>query len=176
MGLTDSPYRSLQLIIKAKHVAYDNHLKTSNPFGWSKVVLNLPGSNQYDPSLPWVMKVRHDGHLACEVYIYVDGRVTGWCRVECWRAARRFCATCNHLGIQDAARKRTEPSLTPGPWAGTVTHTDKAVVATVSCEKWKKVKDLIAELKEMIKNNEEAMPHKRLEQIRDFLIYVSRTY
>ena len=71
MGLTDSPYRSLQLLlkVKAKHVAYGNQLKTSNPFGWSKVVLNLPGSNQYDPSLTWVMKVQHDGHMACEVYI-----------------------------------------------------------------------------------------------------------
>jgi len=32
MGLTDSPYRSLQLLIKAKHVAYDNHKGEVNPF------------------------------------------------------------------------------------------------------------------------------------------------
>ena len=66
--------------------------------------------------------------------------------------------------------------MTPGAWAGTVTHTDEAVVAKVSGKKWKKVKYLIAELNEMIKNNEEAMPHKQLEKIRGFLIYVSRMY
>ena len=176
MGLTDSPYRSLQLMIKAKHVSYGDRLQEGNPFGWEKVVLNLPGGVHYTTELPWVMKVRADGHLACELYIYVDdGRVTGWSRLECWRAVRRFCATCNSLGIQDAARKRTAPSLTPGPWAGTVTHTKTAVVATVSEVKWQKVKDLIEELEEMMKHPE-VLPHKRLEQIRGFLIYVSRTY
>ena len=175
MGLTDSPYRSLQLMIKAKHAAYGDRQEITNPFGWVRVWLNLPGSKTYDPTLPWVMKIRVDGHLACEVYLYVDdGRITGWCSLECWRAARRFCAECTRLGIQDASRKRTAPTQQPGPWAGTVVHTHEGVVATVSSVKWERTRSLILELRDL--HQERAIPHKRLEQIRVFLIYVARTY
>ena len=44
----------------------------AHPFHWSHVQLNLPGSLDYDPSLPWVAKRREDGSLASEFYIYVD--------------------------------------------------------------------------------------------------------
>ena len=78
-------------------------------------------------------------------YIYVDdGRATGHSAEACWAAIRRFASICTKLGIQDAARKRTEPSATPGPWAGTVVHTnDGEVVGTVTTEKWGKTKSLI---------------------------------
>ena len=175
MGLTDSPYRSLQLMIKAKFIAYGDRLDAANPFQWSEVKLNLPGSPNYDPTWPWVYKARLDGNLACEVYVYVDdGRITGWCRKVCWKAARRFCSICNSLGIQDASRKRTEPSQTPGPWAGTVVHTKDGVVATVTSEKWNKTKDLFVELEAMMA--QPSMSLVRLQQIRGFLIYVARTY
>ena len=177
MGLKDSPYRSLQLMIKAKFIAYGDREDESNPFKWHVVVLNLPGDKDYDPSLPWVMKVRRDGHLACEVYIYVDdGRFTGWSKLECWRAVRKFSSVLSWLGIQDAYRKRTEPLTTPGPWAGTVTSTKGEVVATVSGQKWAKTRDVIREMATMMEEDAEAMPRKRLEQIRGFLIYVGRTY
>ena len=72
MGLTDSPYRSLQLLMKAKFTAYGDRLNKKNTFQWEMGKLNLPGSDSYDPQFPWVMKVRMDGELACEVYIYVN--------------------------------------------------------------------------------------------------------
>ena len=72
MGLTDSPYRSLQLLMKAKFIPYVDILNKNNPFQWEAVKLNFPGSESYDPKLTWVMKVRTDGHLACKVYICVD--------------------------------------------------------------------------------------------------------
>ncbi|KAL7468881.1 hypothetical protein ACHAXS_009127 [Conticribra weissflogii] len=176
MGLTDSPYRSLQMMLKAKHVAYGNRRCIKNPFRWELVILNLPGSESYNPTLPWVMKVRADGHLACEVYVYVDnGRITGWCKVECWRAARRFSSILTHLGIQDASRKRTEPSQQPGPWAGTVSHTTPNLMVTVTEVKWEKTRQGVREVESMLRKPE-AMPRKRLEQIRGFLIYVSRTF
>ena len=71
MELTDSPYRSLQLLTKAKFIAYGDRLNKKNPFQWQMVKLNLPGSDAYGPQFPWVMKVRPDGERACEVYIYV---------------------------------------------------------------------------------------------------------
>ena len=96
MGLTDSPYHSLPMLIRAKQMTYGDRLDENNPFQWSKVVLNLPGSKEYDPTWPWGYKVGLDGHLASEVYVYIDdGRLTGHSKLECWRAARRFCSTVN---------------------------------------------------------------------------------
>jgi len=175
MGLRDSPVRSLQLMVRAKFIAYGDRRDTKNPFHWERVVLNIPGSEDYDPTKPWVMKVRVDGHVACEVYVYVDdGRMTGHSRGICWKASRRFCAILNALGIQEAARKRSEPSMHPGPWAGSVTNTEGEVKVTVSREKWAKAKAQVAELQEMAKAG--TMRLHRLRQIRGFLGYFVRTY
>ena len=75
------------------------------------------------------MNVRSDGHLALEVSVYVDDdRPTAHLMELCWEAARKFSLECSHLGVQDAAQKRTSPSQTPGPWTGMVTHTDQGEV------------------------------------------------
>ena len=176
MGLRDSPYRSIQMFTKMKYVAYGRRTDSSNPFGWKEVRLNLPGSDSYDPSWPWVAKVREDGRIACDMYLYVDdGRVTGPTKLLTWRATRRLCSVITHHGSQDAARKRNEPHTEPGPWAGTVTSTaNQRVTAKVSQEKWDKSKALVQELGQLLK--EGPLPLKRLEQICGFLIYVARTY
>ena len=147
MGLTDSPYRSIQWMIRLKMEAYGDPSDRANPFHWARVVLNLPGEDGYRPHLPWVMKLRWDGHLATEVFYYVDdGRATGFCREICWAAARQVAALCARYGVQDKAAKRTFPSPTPGPWAGTLSHTDRHEVAgMVSVPKWGKTKALIGE-------------------------------
>ena len=175
MGMKDSPYRSIQLMIIAKVLAYGDHTDRTNPFHWERIVLNLPGSEFYDPTLPWVFKIRYDGHLACDIYVYVDdGKVTGWCKAACWEAASRFSKVMSRLGIQDAARKRTEPSTTPGPWAGSVVHTQEGVTLLISDKKWDKTQKLVVELRDMLA--EPILDRKNLERIRGFLIYVSRTY
>ena len=47
------------------------------------------------------MKVKSDGHLASEVFIYVDdGRIIAHSDLVCWQAEKRFCYICNSLGIQ----------------------------------------------------------------------------
>ena len=104
------------------------------------MVYNLPGRPHYNLSKPWVIKVQPDGHLASEIYVYVDdGRATGHNLSVCWAAVRLFASICTRLRIQDAACKRTFPTTPPGPWAGTVTHTDNEQVAgTVTQEKWAK--------------------------------------
>jgi hypothetical protein len=71
------------MLIKAKYIAHGDRLLHDNPFQWSEVVLNLPGSDKYNPMMPWVYKMRK-GNLACEIYVYVDdGRLTGFCKLEC---------------------------------------------------------------------------------------------
>ena len=77
--------------------------------------------------------------------------------------------------MQDASRKRTSPSQTPGPWTSTVTHSDGGKVCSmVLQEERDKTKHLIAELKEMV--TLDCLPLTRLLQIRGFLMYVVRTY
>jgi len=94
--------------------------------------------------------------------------------MACWKAVRRFCGVCSHRGVQDASRKRTKPTQEPGPWAGTVVHTKGQVLATVTLTKWQRMQSLIDEL--WVMTSAEELPHKRLEQIRGFLVYVTRTY
>ena len=87
------------------------------------------------------MKVRSDGHLASDIFIYIDnGRIIAHSELVCWQAEKRFFSFCNSLGVQDASRKRTEPCLTPGPWERMVAHTsDKEVVITVTQVRWGKL-------------------------------------
>ena len=108
MGLTDSPYWYLQLLIHAKFIAYGERNYPLKPFQWRHAKLNLPGEKSYTPQFPWEMKVISDEHIASEVFIYIDdGRIISHSEMICWKTAKRFCSICNSLGIQDASRKRT---------------------------------------------------------------------
>lgn len=79
----------------------------------------------YDPSLPWLAKIRIDGELVCEFYIYVDDvRVTAPTEEEMWKAIRVISSKLSYLGIQDAARKRRPPSRRPDEWAGSMIYLD----------------------------------------------------
>jgi hypothetical protein len=53
---------------------------------------------------------------------------------------------------------------------------DAAMAVLVSEVKWHKLKNLVAELKEMVTVRPEGLDRKRLEQIRGFVIYVIQTY
>ena len=105
------------------------------------MVLNLPGSDTYNPSLPWVCKVRkQDGKVTNDFFIYVDDqRVTGSTRSQAWVACQRVSSIINWLGIQDAPRKRCDSSRTSGAWAGSVVYsTEEDLFALVTEEKWMK--------------------------------------
>ena len=57
---------------------------SENVFRWHRVVINLPGMNTYDPSKPWVYKVRQDGTMAADLFFYIDdGRPTAPSAWEC---------------------------------------------------------------------------------------------
>ena len=53
-------------------------------------------------------------------------------------------------------------------------YTGKGVAATATIEKWQKMKELILEMMTLLEENQ--LSRKRLERIRGFLIYVSRTF
>ena len=76
MGLTDSPFRSAQMMMVAKEKALGSHTDERNPFRWTVVVLNLPGNKLYDPTMPWVYKRRANGQIASGAFVYVDENKT----------------------------------------------------------------------------------------------------
>jgi hypothetical protein len=57
MGFAASPYKSIKMTLVAKEVCWGDHKeqgvgdnrKELNPFQWSKIQLNLPGLETYDP-------------------------------------------------------------------------------------------------------------------------------
>jgi len=121
-------------------------LDPKNPFGFSQVVMNLPGSIDYKPSKPWVYKFSEStGRIANDFFIYVDDvQVTGPFKEIMWNCTREVATHFNYLGVQDAPRKRREPKLEPGPWAGSMAITSNGKVQVmVSMDRWMIVKAMI---------------------------------
>ena len=71
MGLRDSLYRSIQLLIRLKIEAYSDRWDRSNPFHWERVIYNFPGTKDYQPGLPWLPEVRFNGHAGDLILILV---------------------------------------------------------------------------------------------------------
>jgi hypothetical protein len=177
MGCKSSPYQAVQGMSVADELIQGDPRDLSNPFRWDWGRMNLPGSHKYDRSKPWVSKVRaEDMRITFDFVSFVDDvRPTGPSKKECWIAGRRIGSMLSYLGIQDASRKRRDSSQSPGAWSGCVVQTDGVGVYVLALEeKWIKAKGLLNELKEMMGENNGEMSRKRLEQIRGFLIYVTR--
>jgi hypothetical protein len=110
-GLKFSPYQSVQGVTVAEKFIRGDPDNTSNVLHWDEVRLNLPGSDQYNLSKPWVSRVQ----LKDDVFIFVDNvRATGASKSEGWLAARKAACGLNHLGIQDASQKRRDSARAPG--------------------------------------------------------------
>ena len=177
MGVTVSPYQTTQCSQRVKRIVFGCRTDPNNIFRWTEVRLNLPGNEDYDPSKPWICKLREDGRIAIDVHTYVDDlRETAPTQEEAWLAASAMAKGSSYFGLQDAARKRRPPSRSPGAWAGAVVETtDDAIYKTVSQERWDKTRKHISTLREWAKSEKE-IDRKELERIRGFLVYVSLTY
>ena len=163
--------------MRLKFKVYGDRKDTTNPFHWDRVEFNLPGSRDYMSDLPWVMKIRKDGHLAANILVYmVDGRATRYCQDLAWKVeARVYGLGSSRWGIQDASRKQTSPMESLGPWAGTVTSTKSgSLVGMVSQEKWNKTNGLLKELTNMLGKG--PLPLQQLMELQGFLMYVVPTY
>lgn len=92
-----------------------DHRDPRNPFQWHRVHLNLPTAENFDPSLPRVLRIRKDGELASDSVMFVDdGRSAGRGKKRCSETGRRLSSGMNKLGQQDAAWKQRPASLYPG--------------------------------------------------------------
>lgn len=178
MGLRTSPFQAIQASLWAEEIIRGNCMRLDNPFWWDRIRLNLPGTEGYTPRLPFASKVLTPGdQLASEFFVYVDDvRPTGASELQCWAAARRVASVSGYLGIQDAPRKRRPPSQAPGAWAGTVVRVSEAGVGlTLLPERWAKTRVLLVGVwNELV--TRQSLEHKALEQTRDFLVYIARTY
>jgi hypothetical protein len=162
--------------IKGKQLNYRDPDNPGNPYQWHQVVLNLPASPNYDATRPWVWKRRKDRKLASDTSCYVyDVRHMGHNKCTCWSTTQCFCSNKGWLGMKDALRKQTEPTLTPGPTVGSVLHTDGKVLITLSPEKWANAQACILELIS-VTSHDSLLQKLCLGQIRGFLIYVFPTY
>lgn len=54
MGLKSSPYNCTHAFAWSEEFIRGNRFDPSNPFMWDKVVMNLPGQPDYNPSFSWV--------------------------------------------------------------------------------------------------------------------------
>jgi hypothetical protein len=177
MGFRFSPYQAVQGVLFAEMFIRGDRHDPTNVLRWDSVVLNLPGSLSYSPASSWVYKIRSDGSLASDFLIYVDDvRTMGRSAEDCRLVSRRVASMINHLGLQDAARKRREPSLTPGAWAGSIVNTsDGYVSVAVSQERWDKAKSILLWIQSQLQEGG-SIAFKPLESHRGFLIYLVRTY
>jgi hypothetical protein len=199
MGLKPSPYACVKGALRAKRIILGDRRDPENPFHWERAEENLPGDDGYEADQPWIRKVRWDGHLGTELLQYIDDlRTTAHSKELAWRASSRIAKTCCWLGLQDAARKRREPSQRPGAWAGaTVMMNETNAYKGVTPDRWRKTqakvrwlgfqvglvddvtRDLM-DLEELGKDRKDAprghMLHKTAESLRGFLVYVARTY
>ena len=181
MGLRLSPFICTQSFAWCEEIVLGDHRCLDNPFRWDQVVLNLPGSESYEPKLPWVYKFDSlEQRLASFFVTYIDDIRTGGASESlAWAASRRVASVVQYLGLQDAPRKRRAPSRTPGAWAGAMCSTDDMgnVLVTCSKEKWVKAKNIIERWHEsVVVKQETSLNYKELESGVGFLVHLSSTF
>jgi hypothetical protein len=100
---TSSPYFTLRMLARVIELAKNPRHDTTSPFNWEKVVLNLPSSEGYKPSLPRVMLIRPDGLTAdgCLTF-FDDGRVYGPNKHIVQQAFHHICAKVQWYVNQEA--------------------------------------------------------------------------
>jgi hypothetical protein len=180
MDFKPSPYYSTRFYYWAEEFARGNRRDKENPLRWDEARLNLPGDKAFDPTLPRVMKWDRDiDNIAGDVLTFVDDlRASGLDQEVTWKISSQITSRLQHLGIQDAPRKRRPPTRKTGAWAGAIFSIDNGTITqTVSQEKWNKGKEQIQELTDLLKSCRDAkFNFKRLEHIRGFLCHLSMTF
>jgi hypothetical protein len=176
MGFRPSPYLATQQLLKANNYLMGDRRDEANPFHWTRIVLNLPGDPNYDPTRDFVYKLHPSGAIANDKHTYIDDlRLTGRTLKELWRSCQMVASRLNHLGLQHAARKLRELMQDAGAWAGSVVHTSDGVYLLVSLKRWEKTKYILDELATELEERG-SLDHQNLLSRRGFLIYVARTY
>lgn len=181
MGLKPSPYQAVAGALHFKRVLLGDPSDETNVYQWSRVVVNIPGSVDYQVGKPWVYKERADGFMATDVCIYVDdGRSTAKDEETAWLASSKFGKTASWLGLQDAARKRMGPSQNPEPWFGAkASTTADGVYRSTAQKRWDKTKSILSRISGIMTEAGDQPARLEYAQLRrdtGFLMYICMTY
>ncbi len=133
MGFRPSPYNSIGMYLIVEEIIRGDRDDPDNAFQWSHLLLNLPGTENYKPSLTWVSKWRKDGS-------------TRQGRKRVMEAGHTISTRESWVGIQDTLCKLrcSGGTRTPGAWAGAsvCVDNDLGVVVLTSQEKWDWLKSI----------------------------------
>ena len=181
MGFRPSPYNSIRMFLIAEEVIRGDRHDPSNPLQWNGIMLNLPGTRQYNPSIAWLSKRRTDGSLASDFVTFVDNlRLAAQGGKQVRELGHTVSTKQAYLGIQDALRKLRAAGGTkrPGAWAGSsvCVEEDKGVVVLTSQEKWNRLKSICQYWLDQLNRGDIMLEFKRLRSDRGFLVYVTQVY
>ena len=180
MGLRSSPYNACKAMGWADDIIRGSRFDKFNIFRWDRFILNLPGMKNYNPSLPKGYKWNdYTNSMAGNFESYVDDiRSSHSSEHGCVLASRRIASLCNHLGIQDAARKRHFPTKKPRVWCGAKVCADQDGVYTSTTQaKWDRGKLILSDwLNELDQSEDNSLARKPMLSGRGFLVHLSRTY
>ena len=181
MGFKPSPFVTTQTFGWGEEIIVGDINNPTNPFAWDVVKLNLPGTSEYDPSMPWVYRWNSkEEKMASFFGTYIDDiRGGGATELDCRRSIHRTASRINYLGQQDAPRKRGQATQTPRAWAGSkcLSIEGDGLYVLGMDSKWQKAKDIIAKFHNIvIINKQSLLDYKMLESDVGFLCHVSRTY
>jgi hypothetical protein len=183
MGMRPSPYNAVRFYYWGEEFAKGNLRDLSNPFGFDEIRLNLPGMKTYDTLQPKIVKWNSKSKsMAGDVITFVDDvRIVGSSKEHCHLVHRQFTSRMQYLGVQDAPRKFRPPSQDQaGAWTGTIFKISKNVISkSVSQEKWRKGKDIVENLANLIKDHPFERPllnRKELERHTGFLNHLTMTF
>ena len=135
-----SPYLACQGQSRVLEWAMKSPEDDSSPFQWSRVVLNLPTENPWDPSLPRVMLIWKDGELAARLVDYVDDlhpSTRGYDESNAKAADHFLKSRINSVGNQASEEKYRIATTSPGAWKGEIMNTAEPLPRkSTSAKKW----------------------------------------
>ena len=176
MGLKTIPEHCVRYYYFLEELIRGNQRETNNPMRFDKIILNIFGNEDYNPTLSNVIKWDEKfNRVAGDIKAYVDDlRAIGVSTDHAWKIARWASSRIQFVGTQDAARKRR---LDHGPWAGTIFITDdNGIYKSVEQSKWDKSRAYLHECKRILESNNGLFDYKRLEIIRGFLCHLAMTF
>ena len=181
MGYRPSPHNSIKTNLVAEEIIRGDRHDDKNAFQWSQVVLNLPGSKDYNPGKAWISRLRKDGTLASDFVTFVDDqRLAAAGRDRMIEAGHTLSVREAYLGIQDALRKLRAAGGTcyPGAWAGAVVFVDKelGIVVLTSQEKWNRLKLICKKWLQRLESGDVDLNHTELRSDKGFMVHVTQAY
>ena len=98
MGLRPSPFVCTQSFGWSEDIIRGDRHDASNPLALDKVILNLPGNSDYDPTRPWVYRFNSaTGEMTNFFGTYIDDiRTGGPTERDCHATSRRVASSVGY--------------------------------------------------------------------------------